>query len=48
MFPVTTDMVFMTSARSPRVLATNSRGKVIDCRVANPGEEGNAPKKRHE
>ena len=41
MLPVTTVVVFMTFARSPRVLLTN-KSKVIDWRDANPNKEGYA------
>ena len=40
-------IVFVTSARTPRVLAT-SRGQVIDWRDANPHKEGNAQARSHE
>ena len=39
MLPLTTVVVFVTSDRSPGVVAA-IRGTVIDCRYANPGKEG--------
>ena len=45
MLLVTEVVVFVTSARSPRVLATNRR-KVIDLRDKNPGIEINALARR--
>ena len=39
--PVTEVVAIVTTARSPKVLATN-RGKVIDWRDANPCKQGNA------
>ena len=41
MLPMTTVEVLVTSVRSPRELATNSR-KLIDCRYANLSKEHNA------
>ena len=44
---MTTGVVFVTCAWSPRVLATN-RGKVIDPRAANPYKKGKALPSIHE